>query len=152
MAAMHRTKGLLRLFESGFVTRLFLLVLFFSILGIADGFILLVLGERYGTYLLLAVTASTGLLALFFLLNSVTSTIARIRRDVEAGVYPRRQYALLAGLLVAGVLLLLPGFFTDALGILIYLPPVRRMVGGAVTARHAGFLREAYEYLKLGDL
>jgi UPF0716 protein FxsA len=152
VAAMHRTKGLLRLFESGFVTRVFLLVLFFSILGIADGYILLTLGEHYGKYLVLAVTAATGLLALFFLLNSVSSTITRIRRDVEADVYPRREYARLAGLFVAGVLLLLPGFFTDALGALIYLPPIRRGIGAVLTARHSGFLREAYEYLKLGDV
>lgn len=149
---MHRTKGLLRLFDSGFVSRLFLLVLFVSMLGIADGYILLTLGENYSKYLVLAVTASTGLLALFFLLNSTGATLTRLRRAVAEDTYPRIEYARLAGLLLAGTLLLLPGFFTDALGAVIYLPPLRRLVGHLLTARHRGFLREAYEYLKIEDL
>ncbi|MFP4374807.1 MAG: FxsA family protein [Spirochaetaceae bacterium] len=149
---MHRTKGLLRLFEPGFVSRLFLALLLLSILGIADGYILLTLGEHYGKYLVLAATASTGLAALFFLVNSAGDTLARIRREVSADIYPGREYARLAGLIVAGVLLLLPGFFTDALGLVVYLPPIRRLTGHALTARHGTFLREAYEYLKIGDV
>ncbi len=35
-------------------------------------------------------------------------------------------------LLVAGILLLTPGFFTDALGFLLFLPPFRRIAGRAV--------------------
>ena len=149
---MHRTKGLLRLFESGFVSRLFLALLFLSMLGIADGYVLLTLGEHYGKHLVLAATASTGLFALFFLLNSAGATLHRVRRDVASDIFPRREYARLAGLLTAGVLLLLPGFFTDAVGALVYLPPIRRLVGHALTAGHGAFLREAYEYLKSGDV
>ncbi len=149
---MHRTKGLLRLFESGFVSRLFLALLFLSMLGIADGYILLTFGEHYGKHLVLAAAASTGLFALFFLLNSAGTTVLRIRRDVAADIFPRREYARLAGLLASGVLLLLPGFFTDAVGILVYLPPMRRLTGHVLTARHGAFLREAYEYLKIGDV
>lgn len=149
---MHRTKGLLRLFESGFVARMFLLLLLLSILGIADGYILLTLGERFGKYLVLAVTAATGLIALFFLLNSVRLVMTRLRRNVAEGTYPKREYAHIAGLLVSGVLLLLPGFFTDALGLLFYLPPVRVLFGLAITSRYQAFLKDAYEYLKGGDI
>ena len=35
-------------------------------------------------------------------------------------------------LLIAGVLLLTPGFFTDALGFLLFVPPFRRLAGAAV--------------------
>lgn len=149
---MHRTKGLLRLFESGFVSRLFLLLLLLSIPGIADGYVLLSLGEHYAKYAVLAAVAITGFLAVLFVLNSAAGTIATIRRRIADGEYPGREYAQLAGLLLAGVLLLIPGFFTDAVGLLCYLPPLRRLVGMAITARHASFLREAYEYLKIGDI
>ncbi len=149
---MHRTKGLLRLFESGFVARVFLLLLFLSILGIADGYILLTLGERFGKYLLLAATASTGLVALFFLLNSVGLIMTRLRRNVTEGTYPKREYAHIAGLLVSGVLLLLPGFFTDGLGVVLYLPPVRILLGLGITSRYRSFLKDAYEYLKIEDI
>ena len=35
-------------------------------------------------------------------------------------------------LLVAGVLLLTPGFFTDAVGLLLFVPPVRAVIGRAL--------------------
>lgn len=149
---MHRTKGLLRLFESGFVARVFLLLLFLSILGIVDGYVLLTLGEHFGKYFVLAATATTGLIALFFLLNSVSLVITRLRRNVAQGTYPKREYAHVAGLLGSGILLLLPGFFTDGLGLLLYLPPVRVLVGLGITSRYRSFLKEAYEYLKAGDI
>jgi UPF0716 protein FxsA len=149
---MHKTKGLLRLFESGFVSRLFLLLLLLSLPGIADGYVLLTLGEHYAKYAVLTAVALTGFIALFFVLSSAAGTITTIRRRIAEGQYPRREYARLAGLLLAGVLLLIPGFFTDAVGLLFYMPPVRQLVGMAITARHASFLREAYEYLKIGDM
>jgi UPF0716 protein FxsA len=130
----------------------FLLLLFVSLAGLADGYVLLTLGQWYGKYVVLAATASTGLIALFFLLNSVGATMKRMRNNIAADTFPKREYAQLAGLLVAGVLLLLPGFFTDALGVVAYLPPVRRLIGRAVTSRHTSFLREAYEYQKTGEL
>ncbi|WP_112311450.1 FxsA family protein [Pseudogemmobacter bohemicus] len=45
--------------------------------------------------------------------------------------------APVAGLMrgLAAVLLILPGFLTDALGLLLLLPPVQALVKGAVTAR-----------------
>lgn len=149
---MHRTKGLLRLFESGFVSRLFLILLLVSIPGIADGYILLTLGEEFGKYVLLAVSAMTGFVALFFVLTAVAGTLSLIKRNIATGIYPKREYARLAGVLLAGVLLILPGFFTDAVGLLIYIPPIRLLVGLALTSRYSAFLQEAYEYLKIGDL
>ncbi|MFP4637051.1 MAG: FxsA family protein [Spirochaetaceae bacterium] len=148
----HRTKGLLRLFDSGFVRRLLLVLLGLSALGVADGYVLLTLGEHFGKYIILAAAAATGFLALFFIMNSVRTVLARIRWNIACDVFPRADYARLAGVLIAAVLLLIPGFFTDALGLFIYLPPVARLIGHGVTARHDAFLREVYEYLKIGDM
>ncbi len=53
------------------------------------------------------------------------ATLLRARSQVERGALPARELFDGACLLVAGALLLTPGFVTDALGFLLFLPPVR---------------------------
>jgi UPF0716 protein FxsA len=52
----------------------------------------------------------------------------KIRSEVEAGKVPGRDLANGAMMLVAGVLLLTPGFVTDTLGFLLFIPQVRTRV------------------------
>jgi UPF0716 protein FxsA len=71
--------------------------------------------------------------------------LERLRTSVEAGGDPVGPIAHGALILVAGMLLVLPGFFTDAVGLLLLVPPVRRWViargGSQVTVRAAGVVR-----------
>ena len=53
------------------------------------------------------------------------ATLLRARGQVERGALPARELFDGACLLVAGALLLTPGFVTDAVGFLLFLPPVR---------------------------
>ena len=53
------------------------------------------------------------------------STLARIRRQLTAGRMPTKELVDGALLLGAGALLIAPGFITDAVGLLLLLPPVR---------------------------
>ena len=52
--------------------------------------------------------------------------MGEIRREMEAGRPPARAMAEGALLIVAGCLLLTPGFFTDAVGFALLVPAVRR--------------------------
>ena len=61
--------------------------------------------------------------------------IERIRTEMRAGRVPGRELAHGFLLLVAGILLLTPGFFTDALGFLLFVPAVRDAIWGALKAR-----------------
>lgn len=51
-----------------------------------------------------------------------------LRRSFETAGDPARPLAQGAMILLAGLLLVLPGFFTDAVGLLLLLPPVRNAV------------------------
>ncbi|TIT49164.1 MAG: membrane protein FxsA, partial [Mesorhizobium sp.] len=51
--------------------------------------------------------------------------MARIRAEMAAGHDPSRQLAHGAMIVVAAVLLIIPGFITDIIGLLLFLPPVR---------------------------
>ena len=54
--------------------------------------------------------------------------LERLRASVERGGDPVGPIAHGALILVAGVLLVVPGFFTDAVGLLLLIPAVRRQV------------------------
>lgn len=66
-------------------------------------------------------------------------TLFRARETLERGEVPVREVLEGLCLLVAGGLLLLPGFLSDVLGLLLVLPPVRALIA-AVLARHATVL------------
>ena len=117
-----------------------ILFLVFTIIPIIEIAIFMLLGQAIGilpTLLGILVTAVLG--ALLVRIQGL-SLIAEIRETVGRGRLPARALAdaMLVG--IAGVLLLTPGYFTDLLGILLLIPPVR----GFIYAR----LRERFTVVK----
>ena len=51
----------------------------------------------------------------------------RIRTEMEAGRDPSKELANGAMIVLAGILLVIPGFISDIVGILLFLPPVRAL-------------------------
>ena len=66
------------------------------------------------------------------------SAIRRVQRQMQLGRVPSRE--LVDGFLImlAGALLLTPGFFTDAFAIALLLPPVRAVIRPALIRRFRG--------------
>ncbi len=68
----------------------------------------------------------------------------RLRVSLETGQDPASPIAHGALILIAGVLLVLPGFFTDTLGLLLLIPPVRSLLirrgASRVTVRAASYV------------
>lgn len=58
------------------------------------------------------------------------SAVRRVRDSVRAGNIPTMAVVDGAMVMLAGALLLPPGFITGTLGLLLIIPPVRRLVGG----------------------
>lgn len=88
------------------------------------GFVLV--GERIGvsaTLALTALTAAAGLLTLRFQLLSLP---ALLRGAVAGKEPPIAGAAVELARTVAGLLLLIPGFFSDLLGLLLLVPPLRK--------------------------
>lgn len=83
-----------------------------------------------GTTLLLLVLCSAG--GAWIVKHEGLAAIRRLRDTVSSGRIPTREVVDGAMVLAAGALLLPPGFITSLLGLLLVLPPVRRMVGGEV--------------------
>lgn len=149
LAAMLTIEFLLRFFDRGFVIRTLLQILLLSLIPIAEVLLLFRLGTIVGEYLVLAVVASTGLVGLLLALSRFGRSLRVVRKKVRDGEYPAKEFNRLAGGLFAGLLLVLPGFFTDVFGLLLFVPLLRSGVGHLITQRIEPQLREAYEYLKM---
>lgn len=84
------------------------------------------LGGTIGLWPTLAVVIGTGLLGMAILRKRGMRSFGQLRQTVT--LQPKQPLG--AGLLTmfAAVLLILPGFLTDALGLLLLIPPVQRFV------------------------
>ena len=65
--------------------------------------------------------------------------LARIRTQLGAGVIPARDIFRAFCLLIAGVLILTPGFVTDAVGLCLFLPTIQDVIRGALGRMGRGF-------------
>jgi UPF0716 protein FxsA len=99
-----------------------LLVLALPLLEIA-GFV--VVGRQIGVLPTLGLVIATAIAGSVLLRVQGFGVLSRIRKELDAGRDPSRELANGVMIALAGVLLLVPGFITDILGILLFLPPVR---------------------------
>lgn len=114
------------------------------------------LGAKLGLWLTLGWVVLTGVLGVFLLKSMALAGGETLRRGFQEGLQdPLSPLAHRALVGVAAMLLILPGFFTDALGLVLLLPPVRaliikglagRMRGVVVMRRGQGFEDEPYEH------
>ena len=93
------------------------------------------LGGFLGLWPTLAIVVATALLGSVLLRAQGLSTLEELKRSAETGQNPAKPLAHGALILAAGLLLLTPGFFTDSIGFLLMVPPVRAVIIRWVAAR-----------------
>ncbi|WP_173934397.1 FxsA family protein [Chelativorans sp. Marseille-P2723] len=82
-------------------------------------------GEHIGILATLALIFATAIAGTILLRIQGFGIFTRMRRTLEEGQVPGREVVHGVMILVAGILLVLPGFVTDTIGILLFIPPVR---------------------------
>lgn len=93
------------------------------------------IGGAIGTWATLAAIILTAALGTLLLRSQGSGLMARARTTLDRGEMPVEEVIHGLFLLVAGVLLLTPGFFTDAVGFILCIPAVRLTLGRAVLRR-----------------
>ncbi len=83
------------------------------------------IGGWLGLWPTLGLVVLTALIGTWELRAQGLATLARARATVDAGKLPTREMFDGACLLLAGALLLTPGFVTDAVGVILFVPAVR---------------------------
>jgi UPF0716 protein FxsA len=148
---MNQARVLLRFFDRTFITKVLILALLYSLLPLAEIFLLIYLGARIGNYFTLALAATTGLIGMLVALRGFRKNLDILKRKIRDGEYPGEEFVTLTGIFLAAILLLTPGFITDMFGLLLFVPTIRRGLGRLVIRLTRTDLKELYEYLKLYD-
>jgi len=94
-----------------------------------------VIGGRIGLVATIAVVILTAASGAALLRLQGLEVIARARRAAEAGQMPIQSVVDGVFLFAAGLLLLTPGFLTDAIGFLLFVPPLRRALAAWIWRR-----------------
>lgn len=113
-----------------------ILILLFIGLPILEIALLLKVGAAFGVFNTLAFVIFTAVLGAYLVRQQGISTLVKVRQETEAGRMPAVEMAEGVLLLIAGAVLLTPGFVTDAMGFALLIPVVRRSLIRAL-ARHS---------------
>lgn len=95
-------------------------------------------GGFLGLWPTLAIVILTAVIGTALLRIQGLATLARAQAQMNRGALPTRELFDGACLLIAGVLLLTPGFVTDGLGFLLFLPAARDILRGMLSRYMAG--------------
>lgn len=95
----------------------------------------IVIGGQIGIALTLLMILVTAIIGTFLLRIQGLGLLNEIQQQTEAGQIPGRALGHGVLILVAGILLLTPGFVTDGLGFLLFVPQVRDLIWKLVASR-----------------
>lgn len=102
-----------------------LVIAFLVFLPLAEIAAFVVVGSKIGALATVALTIATSIVGAMLMRWQGFGILSRLQRELDNGGSPGRELAHGAMVLLAGVLLLIPGFLTDVLGLLLFIPPVR---------------------------
>ena len=122
------------------------LVLLFIVVPIVELYVIIQVGHVLGVVNTLALLLIVSFVGAWLMKREGLSTWRRAQRQIDAGVVPGRELVDGALIVLAGALLLAPGFVTDVVGILLLLPPVR--AGVRTFARHRLERRVTYRFFR----
>ncbi|MDF2177889.1 FxsA family protein [Aliiglaciecola sp. CAU 1673] len=112
-----------------------ILFLLFVLIPIAEIALLLEVGERIGGWETIGLILLTAFIGAALVRHQGMSTLFEARRRMDMGEVPGQQMAEGMLLLIAGVLLVTPGFVTDAFGFLLVLPVTRPLLARALLSK-----------------
>ena len=110
------------------------LLLLFILVPLAELCLFILLGDVIGLGPTLAIIVITGILGAWLTKAQGIRALTRFRQAGAEGRLPHQE--VLDGILIllAGAVLLTPGFLTDTVGFLLLLPPCRNMIRGRLAA------------------
>ena len=104
---------------------IFLLFIFIPIIEIS---IFITIGNNIGILNTIAIILLTAVIGIYFVRRQGLSLLFNAQRNMAQGIMPTEEIKGGIFLLISGLLLITPGFFTDCLGFLMFLKPVQNFI------------------------
>ena len=116
-----------------------LLLILFLVVPLAEIYVLIEVGSEIGAIATVALVVLTAVVGAALMRAQGLAVLLRARATMARGEAPALEMLEGAAILIAGALLLTPGFITDAAGFACLIPPVRqRLVLAVAGLRPAG--------------
>jgi UPF0716 protein FxsA len=115
-----------------------LLALLFLVLPILEIYVITQVADSMGWFSTIFLVIFVSLAGAMLVRLQGISVLARIQRRLHSGEVPGRELVDGALVLVAGALLVTPGFLTDGIGLFLLLPPTRALARTWLTRRYSG--------------
>jgi UPF0716 protein FxsA len=113
------------------------LFLAFTIVPIVELYVLIQIGKAIGGLETIIGVILIGAAGAALAKKQGFAVLRAIQRSMSEGRMPGRELLEGALVLAGGLLLITPGVFTDVAGVLLLLPPIRRLVAGLLARRMA---------------
>ena len=104
---------------------IFLLFIFIPIIEIA---IFITVGSNIGILNTIAIILLTAVIGIYFVRRQELTLLFKAQRNMIQGIMPTEEIKGGIFLLISGLLLITPGFFTDCVGFLMFLNPVQNFI------------------------
>ncbi len=104
---------------------LFRLFLFFTLIPMAELYILIHIGGIIGGLNTIILVIITGFIGAYLARMEGLNTMIKVRRNLDQGHMPAEELLDAFIILVAGLVLITPGLLTDMAGLLLLWPPTR---------------------------
>jgi len=108
------------------------------VVPIVELYLFVQVSNAIGFWNALGILIVISLVGVWLVKRAGTRVWARFSEQIVAGTAPTKEVADGVCLLVAGALLIFPGYFTDAVGLLLLLPPVRALARRLMIKRYTG--------------
>jgi UPF0716 protein FxsA len=106
----------------------FKLFLLFTLIPVIELTLLIKIGSIIGTFNTITIVILTAIIGAYMVRLEGFGVMTRIQRDMQEGIFPAEELINGMMILLAGALLLTPGFFTDAVGFLMVFPVSRNFI------------------------
>jgi len=107
--------------------RILLLIIFIGF-PLLEFYVLLEVGAAIGSISTIFIVVFTMVLGLLLMRHQGTYNLSRIKKNMDKGEVPALAMFESVFIFFAAVLLLIPGFITDGIGVLFLITPIRRLL------------------------
>ena len=104
------------------------LLLAFTIIPIIEIYLLIEIGSIFGVLTAITLVILTGFLGAFMARMQGLQTLFRIQESLREGRMPSGELLDALLIVIAGIVLLTPGFLTDSAGFLLLIPTTRNSI------------------------
>ena len=105
-----------------------MIFLVFIIIPILEIYIFITVGSNIGVLNTIAIILLTALVGIFLVKRRGLSLLFNARQHMSEGMMPTEEIKGGIFLLISGLLLITPGFFTDCIGFSVFLKPVQDFI------------------------